>query len=64
MTVISVIVGSTRQAVFRNRRSGFFNQSQQSPAASTRDCWVLRDFPMPFFDQPCDRDAGSPALRE
>jgi len=60
MTVISVIVGSTRQGRFsESPRTGFFSSSCVECGIEAR-LLDLRDFPMPFFDQqvlpPCQAE--------
>ncbi len=52
MTVISVIVGSTRQGRFSEKPANWiFRQVKKRDEVDAR-LLDLRDFPMPFFDQP------------
>ena len=52
MTVISVIVGSTRQGRFSEKPAHWIlQQLKKRPDVDAR-LLDLRDFPMPFFDQP------------
>jgi NAD(P)H-dependent FMN reductase len=52
MTVISVIVGSTRQGRFSEKPAQWiFRRLKNRGGVDTR-LLDLRDFPMPFFDQP------------
>ena len=52
MTTISVIIGSTRQGRFTEKPANWILRHLQNRAGI--DAWLLdlRDFPMPFFDQP------------
>jgi NAD(P)H-dependent FMN reductase len=51
MTVISVIIGSTREGRFSEKPANWItNQLRQRKDIDTR-LLDLRDFPMPFFDQ-------------
>src|ERR1700736_503411 len=52
MTTISVIVGSTRQGRFSEKPAQWIFQHLQKRAAIDARLLDLRDFPMPFFDQP------------
>jgi len=52
MTVISVIVGSTREGRFSERPAQWFLRQLQKRAEVEARLLDLRDFPMPFFDQP------------
>jgi len=49
MTVISVIVGSTREGRFSEKPAKWILKKREGVDARLLD---LRDFPMPFFDQP------------
>src|ERR1700688_5075993 len=52
MTVISIIVGSTREGRFSEKPAKWIlQQLQKRDGVDTRPL-DLRDFPMPFFDQP------------
>ena len=51
MTVISVIVGSTRQGRFSEKPAHWIFQHLKKRGVDAR-LLDLRDFPMPFFDQP------------
>jgi len=52
MTVISVIVGSTREGRFSEKPAHWiFQHLKRRPGVEAR-LLDLRDFPMPFFDQP------------
>jgi NAD(P)H-dependent FMN reductase len=52
MTVISIIVGSTRQGRFSEKPAHWIlQQLKKRPDVDAR-LLDLRDFPMPFFDQP------------
>jgi NAD(P)H-dependent FMN reductase len=52
MTVISVIIGSTRQGRFSEKPARWiFQQLKKHDGVDARRL-DLRDFPMPFFDQP------------
>src|ERR1700747_2093046 len=52
MTIISVIVGSTREGRFSEKPAKWILQHLKKRHGV--DAWLLdlRDFPMPFFDQP------------
>src|SRR5258708_16391820 len=50
MTVISVIVGSTRQSRFSEKPAQWIGQHLKKRDVDAR-LLDLRDFPMPFFDQ-------------
>ena len=52
MTTISVIVGSTRQGRFSEKPAQWILQQLQKRDGIEARLLDLRDFPMPFFDQP------------
>jgi NAD(P)H-dependent FMN reductase len=52
MTVISVIVGSTRQGRFSEKPAQWIFQRLKNRGGVDTRLLDLRDFPMPFFDQP------------
>jgi NAD(P)H-dependent FMN reductase len=52
MTVISVIVGSTREGRFSEKPAKWIFQHLKKRAGVEARLLDLRDFPMPFFDQP------------
>jgi NAD(P)H-dependent FMN reductase len=52
MTVISVIVGSTRQGRFSEKPARWIFQHLKKRTGIEARLLDLRDFPMPFFDQP------------
>ena len=52
MTTISVIVGSTRQGRFSEKPAQWILQHLQKRDGIEARLLDLRDFPMPFFDQP------------
>jgi NAD(P)H-dependent FMN reductase len=52
MTVISVIVGSTRQGRFSEKPARWIFQHLKNRDGIEAQLLDLRDFPMPFFDQP------------
>src|SRR5260370_219121 len=52
MTVISVIVGSTRQGRFSEKPAQWIFQQLKNHGGIDTRLLDLRDFPMPFFDQP------------
>ena len=52
MTVISVIVGSTRQGRFSEKPAQWIFQRLKNRDGVDARLLDLRDFPMPFFDQP------------
>src|ERR1700737_4496296 len=52
MTTISVIVGSTRQGRFSEKPAQWIFQHLRKRDAIDAQLPALRDFPMPFFDQP------------
>ena len=52
MTVISVIVGSTREGRFSEKPARWISQHLQKRPGVDARLLDLRDFPMPFFDQP------------
>ena len=51
MTIISAIVGSTRQGRFSEKPAQFILQHLQKRDGIEARLFDLRDFPMPFFDQ-------------
>src|ERR1700758_4155568 len=52
MTVISVIVGSTREGRFSEKPAHWILQQLEKRDGVDARLLDLRDFPMPFFDQP------------
>src|SRR4051812_36743014 len=52
MTVISVIVGSTREGRFSEKPAHWISQHLKKRDGVDARLLDLRDFPMPFFDQP------------
>jgi NAD(P)H-dependent FMN reductase len=52
MTIISVIVGSTRQGRFSEKPAQWIFQQLKNRGGIDAQLLDLRDFPMPFFDQP------------
>jgi NAD(P)H-dependent FMN reductase len=52
MAVISVIVGSTRQGRFSEKPAQWILQRLKNRGGIDARLLDLRDFPMPFFDQP------------
>jgi NAD(P)H-dependent FMN reductase len=52
MTIISVIVGSTRQGRFSEKPAQWIFQQLKNRGDVDARLLDLRDFPMPFFDQP------------
>jgi NAD(P)H-dependent FMN reductase len=52
MTVISVIVGSIRQGRFSEKPARWILQYLKNRSGIDANLLDLRDFPMPFFDQP------------
>src|SRR5260370_41797674 len=52
MMRISVIVGSTRQGRFSEKPAQWIPQQLQKREGIEAQLLDLRDFPMPFFDQP------------
>src|SRR5882672_8997976 len=52
MTAISVIIGSTRQGRFSEKPAGWILQHLNERSGVDARLLDLRDFPMPFFDQP------------
>jgi NAD(P)H-dependent FMN reductase len=52
MTVISVIVGSTREGRFSEKPAKWIFQHLNKRESVDARLLDLRDFPMPFFDQP------------
>jgi NAD(P)H-dependent FMN reductase len=51
MTIISVIVGSTRQGRFSDKPAQWILRQLQKRDGIEAQLLDLRDFPMPFFDQ-------------
>jgi NAD(P)H-dependent FMN reductase len=52
MTVISVIIGSTREGRFSEKPARWIAQHLKGRSGIDVRLLDLRDFPMPFFDQP------------
>jgi NAD(P)H-dependent FMN reductase len=52
MTVISVIVGSTREGRFSEKPAKWILDHLKTRNGVDARLLDLRDFPMPFFDQP------------
>ena len=52
MSVISVVIGSIRQGRFAERPARWFLQHLEKRAGVEARLLDLREFPMPFFDQP------------
>jgi NAD(P)H-dependent FMN reductase len=52
MIVISIIVGSTRQGRFSEKPARWIHQHLRERVGIEARLLDLRDFPMPFFDQP------------
>jgi NAD(P)H-dependent FMN reductase len=52
MTVISVIVGSTRQGRFSEKPAQWIFRQLKNRGGIDAQLLDLKDFPMPFFDQP------------
>src|SRR5882672_6130249 len=52
MTVISIIVGSTREGRFSEKPAHWILQQLKKRDGVEARLLDLRDFPMPFFDQP------------
>jgi NAD(P)H-dependent FMN reductase len=52
MTVISVIIGSTREGRFSEKPAKWIAQHLRARDGIETRLLDLRDFPMPFFDQP------------
>ena len=52
MTVISVIVGGTREGRFSEKPAHWIFQQLKKRDGVNARLLDLRDFPMPFFDQP------------
>ena len=52
MTVVSVIIGSTRQGRFSEKPAQWIFQHLKKRGDVEARLLDLRDFPMPFFDQP------------
>src|ERR1700722_998592 len=64
MTVISVIVGSTREGRFSEKPAHWILQHLKKREGIDVRLLDLRDFPMPFFDQPAPPAApGRPAYQ-
>ena len=64
MAVISVIVGSTRQGRFSEKPARWILQHLKKHGGVDARLLDLRDFPMPFFDQPVPpATAGRPAYQ-
>jgi NAD(P)H-dependent FMN reductase len=64
MTVISVIVGSTREGRFSEKPAHWILQHLKKRDGVDVRLLDLRDFPMPFFDQPAPPAApGRPAYQ-
>ena len=51
MTIVSVIVGSTRQGRFSEKPAQWIFQQLKKRGDVEARLLDLRDFPMPFFDQ-------------
>jgi NAD(P)H-dependent FMN reductase len=64
MTVISVIVGSTRQGRFSEKPAQWILQQLKKREGVEARLLDLRDFPMPFFDQPVPPSAPGRAPYE
>jgi NAD(P)H-dependent FMN reductase len=62
MTTISVIIGSTRQGRFSEKPAHWILEELGKRGAVETRLLDLRDFPMPFFDQPPASDARPGAL--
>jgi NAD(P)H-dependent FMN reductase len=52
MTLVTVIVGSTRQGRFSEKPANWILQHLKKRGGIDAQLLDLRDFPMPFFDQP------------
>src|SRR5687768_568593 len=52
MTAISVIIGSTRQGRFSERPAEWILKHLKKRSGVDARLLDLRDYPMPFFDQP------------
>ena len=52
MTVISIIVGTTREGRFSEKPARWILQHLKKRDGVDARLLDLRDFPMPFFDQP------------
>jgi NAD(P)H-dependent FMN reductase len=52
MTVISVIVGSTRESRFSEKPAQWILRHLKKRGGVEARLLDLRDYPMPFFDQP------------
>jgi NAD(P)H-dependent FMN reductase len=64
MTVISVIVGSTREGRFSDKPAKWILQHLKKREGVDAGLLDLRDFPMPFFDQPVTPAApGRPSYK-
>ena len=65
MTVISFIVGSTREGRFSEKPAKWILHHLKKRDGVDARLLDLRDFPMPFFDQPVTpATPGRPAFRE
>jgi NAD(P)H-dependent FMN reductase len=64
MTVISVIVGSTRQGRFSEKPAQWILQQLKKRDGVDARLLDLREFPMPFFDQPVPPSAPGRAPYE
>ena len=64
MTVVSVIVGSTRQGRFSEKPARWILGQLRSRSGIEAQLLDLRDFPMPFFDQPLPPSMASHAPYE
>src|ERR1700722_4288710 len=64
MTVISVIVGSTRQGRFSEKPAQWILQQLKKGDGVDARLLDLRDFPIPFFDQPIPPSAPGRAPYE
>src|SRR5712671_7278096 len=64
MNVISVILGSTREGRFSEKPAHWIFQHLEKRTGIDARLLDLRDFPMPFFDQPVTpATPGRPASR-
>jgi NAD(P)H-dependent FMN reductase len=59
--IISVIIGSTRQGRFSEKPAQWILQQLHKREAIEGWLLDLRDFPMPFFDQPLPPAMAGPA---
>jgi len=64
MTVISVVVGSTREGRFSEKPAKWILQHLGKREGVDARLSIVRDFPMPFFDQLQRRPCGSRALQD